>query len=51
MTRTHYGVIAGLAGAAFAAWKWWQARDAVARGMSKAGRGETIFNNTPIANP
>jgi hypothetical protein len=50
MTRSRYGMLAGIAGAAFAAW-WWRRRDWVARGMSEAGRGETIFSNTPIANP
>jgi hypothetical protein len=43
-------MLAGIAGAAFAAW-WWNRRDAVARGMSAAGRGETIFSNSPVANP
>jgi len=46
MTR-RYGLLAGIAGAALAAW-WWR-RDSVARGMSAAGRGETIFSNTPYA--
>ena len=52
MTRSRYGMLAGIAGAAFAAW-WWGRRDRVARGMSEAGRqhGETIFSNTPVANP
>jgi hypothetical protein len=43
-----YGLLAGIAGAAFAAW-WWRRRDYVARGMSEAGRGETIFSNAPFA--
>jgi hypothetical protein len=46
MTRK-YGLLAGIAGAAFAAW-WLKRRDHVARGMSEAGRGETIFTNAPI---
>ena len=55
MTRSRYGMLAGIAGAAFAAW-WWRRRggsDYVARGMSEAGhnRGETIFTNTPATNP
>ena len=53
MTRSRYGMLAGIAGAAFAAW-WWRRRgDWVARGMSdtSADRGETIFSNSPVANP
>jgi hypothetical protein len=44
MTR-RYGLLAGIAGAAFAA--WWFRRDYVVRGMSEAARGETIFSNAP----
>ncbi len=51
MTRNRYGMLAGIAGAAFAAAWWWSHRDSVARGMSDAGRGETIFSNSPIVNP
>jgi len=47
MTRSRYGMLAGIAGAAFAAW-WWNRRDSVTRSLSEAGRGETIFSNTPI---
>jgi len=47
MTRK-YGLLAGIAGAAFAAW-WWRRRDSVARGMSESSRGETIFSNAPFA--
>ena len=52
MTRTHYGLMAGFAGAAFAAW-WWRRRDSMIRGMSQAGheRGETIYTNSPAVNP
>ena len=53
MTRSRYGMLAGIAGAFAAAW-WWRRRlDTVARGMSEAGhqRGETIFSNTPVVNP
>ena len=50
MTKSRYGMLAGIAGAAFAAW-WWYGRDSVARGMSNAGRGETIFSNSPVVNP
>ncbi len=46
MTR-RYGLLAGIAGAALAAW-WYKRRDAMARGMSDASRGETIFSNAPI---
>lgn len=49
MTRAGYGMLAGIAGAALAAW-WWQRNDAMARRMSAAAdRGETIFSNTPLA--
>ena len=49
MTRSRYGMFAGIAGAALAAW-WWRRRgDWVARGMSHADRGETIFSNAPLA--
>lgn len=55
MTRSRYGMIAGIAGAALATW-WWRRRhgtDYIARGMSKAGhdRGETIFTNSPAVYP
>jgi hypothetical protein len=43
-------MLAGIAGAAFA-WWWRHRRDSVARGMSAASHGETIFSNSPIANP
>ena len=46
MTRQRYGMIAGIAGAAFAAW-WWNRR----RGMQVGGgreRGEIIFHNHPV---
>jgi hypothetical protein len=50
MTRTQYGWIASVAGAAMAAAWWWRRRDAVSEGMSEAGheRGETIFSNSPV---
>jgi hypothetical protein len=46
MTRSRYGTIAGIAGAAFAAW-WWRRRNA---GQVTAGspKGEVIFRNTPV---
>jgi hypothetical protein len=49
MTKRHYGLIAGIAGAVAATW-WWRRRDVVTAGMSEAGheRGETIFTNSPV---
>ena len=49
MTKTQYGWIATMAGAAMAAAWWWRRRDYVAEGMSQAGqeRGETVFSNSP----
>jgi hypothetical protein len=44
-------MLAGIAGAALAAWWWRRRNDWVARGMSQADRGETIFTNSPMANP
>jgi hypothetical protein len=42
-------MLAGIAGAALAAW-WWRRSDLIARRMSAAPeRGETIFTNTPLA--
>jgi hypothetical protein len=47
-------MLAGIAGAALAAW-WWRRRagDQITRGMSQAGheRGETIFSNSPAVYP
>ena len=46
MTKGRYGLLAGIAGAALAAWYW--------RGWHRSGetqvadRGETIFSNTPV---
>jgi hypothetical protein len=53
MTRSRYGMLAGIAGAAIMAWWWRHRTDAVVRGMSEAGhhRGETIFSNSPVINP
>jgi hypothetical protein len=52
MTRSRYGMLAGIAGAAIMTWWWRHRADAVARGMSEAGhRGETIFSNSPVVNP
>ena len=47
MTRSRYGMLAGMAGAAFAAW-WWRGRSAARQLVSaKSDRGEVIFRNTP----
>jgi len=47
MTRSRYGMLAGIAGAAFAAW-WWRGRSAARQMVSAApDRGEVIFRNTP----
>jgi hypothetical protein len=53
MTRTRYGILAGIAGALAAAWWWRHRTETVASGMSEAGheRGETIFSNSPVINP
>jgi hypothetical protein len=45
MTKTQYGVLAGVAGAAFATW-WYTFRTPVAATPAH-DRGETIFRNTP----
>ena len=49
MTRSRYGMLAGIAGAAFAAW-WFRRRGTVAEQMATASsdRGETIFTNSPV---
>ena len=49
MTRSHYGILAGIAGAAFAAAWWWHRHDAMTSAMPHSGhdRGEVIFRNTP----
>jgi hypothetical protein len=44
-------MLAGIAGAALAAWWWRRRTDWVARGTSHTDRGETIFSNAPVANP
>jgi len=47
MTRTRYGILAGVAGAAFA-W-WWRQRMAANQAAHQAAsRGEVIFTNSPI---
>ncbi len=53
MTKKRYGMLAGIAGAAFAAW-WYSRRDSVAQRMSRStqtgsNHGQVIFRNTPVA--
>ena len=45
MTKTRYGILAGIAGAAFATW-WYRFRPEVETTPAR-DRGETIFRNTP----
>ena len=47
MTRSRYGMIAGIAGAALAAW-WWNRNRGTAARRATGGRGEVIFDNHPI---
>jgi hypothetical protein len=47
MTRSRYGWIAGIAGAALAAW-YWRGRQA-RRNAHASDRGEVIFSNRPAA--
>jgi hypothetical protein len=46
MTRSRYGMLAGIAGAAIAAW-WWRGRNASRRTDTGRSRGEVIFRSTP----
>ena len=47
MTKSRYGMIAGIAGAAFAAW-WWRRRQTGRPDATDASStGEVIFSNTP----
>jgi hypothetical protein len=46
MTRSRYGLLAGIAGAALAAW-YWRSRHGTASDTSY-DRGEVIFRNTPV---
>ena len=49
MTKSRFGLIAGFAGAAFAAWWWQQQRGAASMAASPAHeRGELIFSNAPV---
>ena len=47
MTRARYGLIAGVAGAALAAW-WWRHRQGHDFVTPSQLKGEMIYNNTPI---
>ena len=48
MTKSRFGMLAGIAGAAFAAW-WWQQRSASASPAAHGHeRGEVIFSNAPV---
>jgi hypothetical protein len=47
MTRNRYGLIAGIAGAALAAWYWRSRRGAQDLSGSQ-DTGEVIFRNTPV---
>lgn len=44
MTRSRYGLIAGIAGAAFA---WWYRQRTSSRAAT-LHRGDTIYRNTPL---
>ena len=46
MTKSRYGMIAGLAGAAFAAW-WFRRRQTSRANLSASNTGEVIYRNTP----
>lgn len=46
MTRSRYGLLAGIAGAALAAWYWRGRKRAPAMGARR--NGEVIFSNSPI---
>jgi hypothetical protein len=45
MNRSRFGILAGIAGAAFATW-WWRAR-AGSPAAPTHERGEVIFRNAP----
>jgi hypothetical protein len=46
VTRTGYGLIAGILGAGLTAW-WWRRNRALS--SFAAGKGSVIFDNTPRA--
>ena len=47
MTRNRYGLLAGIAGAALAAW-YWRSRRGGQYGQTAVEKGEVIFRNTPV---
>jgi hypothetical protein len=49
MTRNRYGLLAGIAGAALAAWYWRSRMSARDSQQLATERGEVIFRNTPVA--
>ena len=49
MTRSRFGILAGIAGAALATW-WFRNRQMSSMGSTTGHeKGEVIFTNTPIA--
>ena len=48
MTRGRYGLIAGIAGAALAAW-WWRSHRGTDFVTPSQLKGEVIFHNSPVA--
>ena len=48
MNRNRLGILAGIAGAAFATW-WFRQRRSQMSTMPAAERGEVIFSNSPNA--
>ena len=47
MTRNRYGLLAGIAGAALAAW-YWRNRRGGQQAQLSSEKGEVIFRNTPV---
>lgn len=48
MTRSGYGLIVGIAGAAVAAW-WWRSRHGQSDFLTPSQlKGEVIFRNSPV---
>ena len=46
MSKSRYGMLAGIAGATVAEW-WWRGRSVARRIDTSGSRGETIYRNTP----
>jgi hypothetical protein len=46
MNRNRFGILAGIAGAAFATW-WFRRRNQMSA-TSASERGEVIFSNSPL---